>query len=67
MRTPINNLMVQSQVVLSKSRSLEDYQALLNLNIEEYERLARMLANMLLLARANDSRVILLMEMLNAR
>lgn len=67
MRTPINNLMVQTQVVLSKSRSLEDYQALLSSNIEEYERLARMLDNMLFLARADDARVTLSLKSLDAR
>jgi len=52
-RTPINNLMVQTQVALSQPRSPEGYQALLASNIEEYERLARMVENMLFLARAD--------------
>lgn len=67
MRTPINNLMVQTQVLLSKSRSIEDYQALMASNIEEYERLARMLDNMLFLARADDAKVTVDKKMLNAR
>ncbi|MFT2633369.1 histidine kinase dimerization/phospho-acceptor domain-containing protein, partial [Escherichia coli] len=33
-RTPLNNLMVQTQVALGKPRSLDEYQALLSSNIE---------------------------------
>jgi two-component system, OmpR family, heavy metal sensor histidine kinase CusS len=57
MRTPINNLMVQTQVALVQSRSVDDYQALLASNIEEYERLARMMESMLFLARADHAAV----------
>ncbi|MGH8809816.1 MAG: heavy metal sensor histidine kinase [Noviherbaspirillum sp.] len=58
-RTPINNLMVQTQVALSRSRSAGDYQALLASNVEEYERLARMIESMLFLARAGHAQVVL--------
>ena len=59
LRTPINNLMVQTQVALSQPRSTEDYQALLASNEEEYERLARMVENMLFLARADHANFVL--------
>lgn len=59
LRTPINNLMVQTQVALSQPRSAEDYQALLVSNVEEYERLARMVENMLFLARADHAQIVL--------
>ena len=52
MRTPLNNLMVQNQLALSESRTFEDYEQLLDSQQEEYERLARMIDNMLFLARA---------------
>ena len=52
MRTPLNNLMGQTQLALQKTRTTEDYQALLASSQEEYERLARMIDNMLFLARA---------------
>ena len=52
MRTPLNNLMGQTQLALQKNRTTEDYQALLASSQEEYERLARMIDNMLFLARA---------------
>lgn len=51
MRTPLGNLMGQTQQTLRRVRSLEDYQSLLASNQEEYERLARMINNMLFLAR----------------
>ena len=56
-RTPIGNLLGQTQVALSSERSVEEYQALLASNVEEYERLARMIENMLFLARADNARV----------
>jgi two-component system heavy metal sensor histidine kinase CusS len=59
LRTPINNLMVQTQVALSQPRAIEDYQCLLASNEEEYERLARMVENMLFLARADHANFVL--------
>ena len=52
MRTPLNNLMGQTELALRKPRGVEDYQTLLGSNLEEYQRLARMIDNMLFLARA---------------
>ncbi|MDS7928990.1 heavy metal sensor histidine kinase [Acinetobacter sp. V102_4] len=51
-RTPINNLMTQTQVCLSRSRDIATYQEILFSNLEEFERLARMVSNMLFLAKA---------------
>ncbi|AHF01707.1 ATPase [Thiomicrospira aerophila AL3] len=53
-RTPINNLMMQSQVALSQPRDKADYQDILVSNIEEFERLARMVNDMLLLAKTDQ-------------
>ncbi|NVZ71811.1 heavy metal sensor histidine kinase [Pseudomonas costantinii] len=55
LRTPINNLLGETQVALQQSRSIESYQQLLASNVEELERLARMLDNMLFLARTDPS------------
>lgn len=52
MRTPLNNLMIQNQLALSESRTFDEYEQLLDSQQEEYERLARMIDNMLFLARA---------------
>ncbi|WP_444816030.1 heavy metal sensor histidine kinase [Stutzerimonas frequens] len=54
MRTPLANLMGQTQQLLHRARSVEEYEALLASNQEEYERLARMIDNMLFLARAEQ-------------
>jgi two-component system, OmpR family, heavy metal sensor histidine kinase CusS len=53
-RTPINNLMMQSQVALSQTRDAQAYQDVLVSNIEEFERLARMVNDMLLLAKTEQ-------------
>jgi len=55
LRTPINNLLGETQVALQQHRSIEDYQQLLASNVEELERLARMLDNMLFLARTDPA------------
>ena len=52
-RTPINNLMTQTQVCLSRSRDSNDYQEVLFSNLEEFERLARTVSDMLFLAKAD--------------
>ena len=59
MRTPLNNLMGQTELALRKPRSNDEYQALLASNLEEYERLARMIDNMLFLARAEKPDAVL--------
>lgn len=59
LRTPISNLMIETQVVLTQRRSIPEYEALLASNIEEYERLTRMIENMLFLARADNAQVML--------
>ena len=59
MRTPLNNLMGQNQQALNQPRSVEDYENLLVSKQEEYERLARMIDNMLFLARAEKPEAML--------
>jgi len=54
MRTPLGNLMGQTQQALAHTRTIEQYQNLLASNQEEYERLARMVDNMLFLARSEQ-------------
>ena len=56
-RTPVTNLLGQSQVMLAQARSVADYEALTVSNIEELERLARMIDSMLFLARAEQDEV----------
>lgn len=59
LRTPVNNLMTQTQVALTRSRSADDYRDVLTSNAEEYERLARMIADMLFLAQADNGLIVL--------
>ncbi|MCF6280749.1 MAG: heavy metal sensor histidine kinase [Candidatus Polarisedimenticolaceae bacterium] len=54
LRTPVTNLMTQTQVALSQARSVEEYQEVLYSNIEEYERMAQMIGDMLFLAKADN-------------
>lgn len=54
LRTPVNNLMTQTQVLLSKPRADDDYREVLYSNLEEFERLARMISDMLFLAKADN-------------
>lgn len=55
LRTPVTNLMTQTQVALSQARSTEEYQEILYSNMEEYERLAQMIGDMLFLAKADNA------------
>jgi two-component system heavy metal sensor histidine kinase CusS len=59
MRTPLNNLMVQTQVALSQTRERDEYEELLTSHHEEYERLVRMVETMLFLARADHDEIVL--------
>lgn len=54
LRTPISNLMTQTQVALSRSRSADEYRDILHSNLEEFDRLARMIGDMLFLAKADN-------------
>lgn len=56
LRTPINNLMGQAQVALSRGRSAREYVEILESALEEYERLARMIESMLFIASADHAR-----------
>lgn len=55
MRTPLSNLMGHAQQTLARNRPLDEYQNLLVSNLEEYERLARMIDSMLFLARTEQA------------
>lgn len=51
MRTPVSNLLTQTQVALSRSRSSREYQEVLASSAEELDRLSRMISDMLFLAK----------------
>lgn len=54
LRTPINNLMGKAQVTLSRERTVEEYKNVLVSCIEELERVARIVSDMLFLAQASQ-------------
>jgi two-component system heavy metal sensor histidine kinase CusS len=54
----VSNLLTQTQVTLSRARSVAEYQEVLASNAEEFERLSRMIADMLFLAKADNDLVI---------
>ena len=57
LRTPITNLRTQTEVALSQSRDLEQYREVLYSSLEEYERMAHMVGDMLFLAQADNQQL----------
>ncbi|MFM1907885.1 MAG: hypothetical protein RLZZ591_1562 [Pseudomonadota bacterium] len=51
LRTPISNVLTQTQVALSTPRDAEAYRDILASNAEEFQRLGRMVSDMLFLAK----------------
>jgi len=64
LRTPINNLMMQTQVSLSQPRTPLEYRNILSSNSEEYAHLARMISDMLLLAKVENEPMLHTTEMI---
>jgi len=58
LRTPVSNLLTQTQVTLSKARSPDEYRDVLASNAEEFERLSHTISDMLFLAKADNDQVI---------
>lgn len=59
LRTPITNLNTQTQVALSQARGIEEYREVLYSNLEEFDRLSKMIGDMLFLAQTdNDPRIL---------
>jgi two-component system heavy metal sensor histidine kinase CusS len=52
LRTPVANLRGATEVALARPRSVDEYQVLLASNVEECDRLSKMIENVLFLARA---------------
>lgn len=59
LRNPINNLMGVTEISLSRKRTPEEYQQVLESNLEEYGKLSRMIDSLLFLARADNSKAVL--------
>ncbi|CAI07247.1 Two component sensor regulator [Aromatoleum aromaticum EbN1] len=57
LRTPVSNLMTQTAVCLSRPCNADEYRDVLASNLEEYERIARMVGDMLFIAKAENGRL----------
>lgn len=58
LRTPVSNLLTHTEVVLSRARNLDDYQENLHSNLEELQRMSRMIDDMLFLAKADNGLIV---------
>ena len=67
LRTPLTNIITQTQVGLSKPRDIEEYKNLLYSNLEEQERLAKMVNDMLWLAKSDHGLVKPVLENIDLR
>src|SRR5438876_6772995 len=57
LRTPINNLMGEVEVALSRSRTAQEYRQVLESSLEECGRLSRIIDSLLFVARAENTEV----------
>lgn len=67
LRTPINNLMGETEVALSRPRNADEYHEVLESNLEEYGRLSRTIESLLFLARAENTGIPLRTARLDGR
>ena len=58
LRTPISNLLTETQVAIAQPRSADEYRDILASNAEEFQRLARTVSDMLFLAKAEHGLVL---------
>jgi two-component system heavy metal sensor histidine kinase CusS len=59
LRTPLNGLMISTSLMLAQDRDSEEYRHALATNLEEYERLKRMVDSLLFIARADNAEAVL--------
>lgn len=58
LQTPLANVMTQTQVALSRPRTADEYREVLYSSLEEGDRLARTIADMLFLAKADHGQIV---------
>ncbi len=54
LRTPINNLRGEAEVALSRSRTPDEYRQVIESSMEEYQRLSRLIDNLLFISRSDN-------------
>lgn len=57
-RTPITNLLTQTEIALSQPRTVKEQEDVLYSSLEEYNRMAKMVSDMLFLAQADENLLI---------
>ncbi|EEG86229.1 hypothetical protein PROPEN_02063 [Proteus penneri ATCC 35198] len=53
---PINAIKLQNEIMLQRSRSVEEYESIIISNIEELDKLAKIIENVLFIARAENKK-----------
>lgn len=67
LRTPINNLIGETELALNQERSVDRYQAILISNLEEAQRLSQIVSGLLFLAQTEASQIALNKKNINAK
>lgn len=57
-RTPITNLVTQTEIALSQPRTAKELEDVLYSSLEEYNRMAKMVSDMLFLAQADNNQLV---------
>lgn len=65
LRIPINNLIGETEIVLSRNHTINEYQQVLMSNLEEYQRVSQLIENMLFLSRAEHPQLEIQKTLLN--
>jgi two-component system, OmpR family, heavy metal sensor histidine kinase CusS len=65
-RTPVNNIRGETEVALSRVRTVDEYRHVLESNLEECERLSGMIDSLLFLARAENVQTVISPSKLDA-
>lgn len=65
LRTPVNNLMGETEVHLTRTCSVDEYQQVLESNLEELHRISKIVENLLFLARTENTQLTIAKENLN--
>jgi two-component system, OmpR family, heavy metal sensor histidine kinase CusS len=67
LRTPIGNLRGEAEVALGRARTAEEYRKVIESSLEEYERLTRVIENLLFLARSDTHNTTVRFSPVNTR
>lgn len=58
LRTPVSSLMTHTEVILSRKRDVDSYEDNLHSNLEDLKRMARMIDDMLFLAKSDNGLIV---------